>query len=105
VSRDPKRVTTEGLKVERKGRLFLDWMRNGYSATVVSAFGVRAADGAPVSMPVEWAEIDERGFNARRYTIKNALKRIEAGDPWEGWRRRARSLAKAAKILEKLRSQ
>jgi bifunctional non-homologous end joining protein LigD len=101
-TREPRTHTIESLKVKRKGRLFLDWMRNGYGAHAVAPYSVRAWPGAPVAMPLEWSEIDQRGFNPRKYSIALALKRAEEPDPWAGWRRHARSLAGPRRLLDEL---
>jgi len=101
--RAPKVVTTEVRKVERKGRLFLDYMRNNYAQTVVAPYSVRARPGAPVSMPITWDEVDDRKLTAQRYKIDNAITELErSGDPWTGWRRRAKSLKAARKKLDRL---
>jgi bifunctional non-homologous end joining protein LigD len=101
-TREPKTLTIEGLKAKRKGRLFLDWMRNGYGAHAVAPYSVRARPGAPVAMPLEWDEIDGRGFSPREYSMGLALKRVEEPDPWAGWRRRARSLGEPRRRLDEL---
>jgi bifunctional non-homologous end joining protein LigD len=102
-ARAPKLVTTEVRKDKREGRLFLDYMRNNYAQTVVAPYSVRARPGAPVSIPIEWAEVDDRKLTAQRYNIKNAPARLERnGDSWKGWRRRAKSLKQARRKLDQL---
>ena len=101
--RAPEMVTTEVRKVEREGRLFLDYMRNNYAQTVVAPYSVRARPGAPISMPIDWDEVDDRRLTSQRYTIRDAPKVLERnGDAWKGWRRRAKSLTTARKRLDKL---
>lgn len=51
-------MTTEFLKKNRKGRVFIDWLRNGPTATVVVPFSLRPRPGAPVAMPLRWEELD-----------------------------------------------
>ena len=54
-------------------------------------------------MPIEWDEVDDPKLTSQRYTMKDALKRLEKdGDVWKGWRRRAKSLKQARKKLDKL---
>lgn len=102
-ARDPKNSTVEARKDKRKGRLFVDWLRNSYGQHGVAPYAVRARPGAPVAMPVEWDELDEARFSATRYSIKTAIARVESGaDAWTGWRRRARSLAEPRARLNEL---
>lgn len=93
VRRDPKNVTTEFLKKDRGGRLFLDTNRNGTAQTAVPAFAVRARDGAPVAMPITWEELQDPKVNARSWNIRNAVERMESiHDPWKGLRAAAHRL-------------
>lgn len=102
-SRDPKNLTVETRKDKRKGRLFVDWLRNSYGQHAVAPYAVRARPGAPVALPVEWDELDDRGFHARRYTIRSAADRLESGPgAWAGWRKRARSLSGPRRRLDEL---
>ena len=56
---EPDQVTTEFLKKNRDGRVFVDWLRNGPIATVVVPFSLRPRPGAPVAVPLRWEELDE----------------------------------------------
>jgi bifunctional non-homologous end joining protein LigD len=59
IAQHPEVMTTEFYKKDRRGRLYLDVMRNGFGATVVAAYSVRARPGAPVSTPIGWHELDD----------------------------------------------
>ncbi|MGH2755643.1 MAG: non-homologous end-joining DNA ligase [Actinomycetota bacterium] len=99
----PRLVTIESRKAKREGRLFLDYMRNAYAQTVVAPYSVRARPGAPVSMPISWDEVGDRKLGPQRYRMDNAVATLErSGDPWKGWRRRAKSLTAARARLDKL---
>lgn len=101
--RDPRRVTVEQRKENRRGRLFLDWLRNAYGQHAAAPYTVRARPGAPVATPVSWDELDEPGMSARRFSMDDVLRRAGDGvDPWRGWRRRARGLAAARRRLDRL---
>lgn len=103
VRRRPDDVTTEMLKKNRGGKLFLDTNRNGTAQTAVPAFAVRARDGAPVAMPILWEELEDKHINARTWTIRNACERMEGIlDPWKGMSSKVRSLSAAANRLAKL---
>ena len=66
---EPERFTANMRKVQRKGRIFLDWLRNQRGSTAVMPFSARAREGAPVAAPVAWDELgDYEGGNA--FTIR-----------------------------------
>ncbi|MFL6733613.1 MAG: DNA polymerase domain-containing protein, partial [Sphingomicrobium sp.] len=56
---EPEMFTANIRKVERKGRIFLDWLRNQRGATAVLPYSARAREGAPVSAPIAWEELDQ----------------------------------------------
>jgi bifunctional non-homologous end joining protein LigD len=98
---DPDRLSIEMRKSKRRGRLFVDWLRNGYAQTFAPPYVVRALPGAPVSTPIHWDEL--RAVDARSYTIPNVAARLSSkGDPWRGLWRRARGLREARRRLDDL---
>jgi bifunctional non-homologous end joining protein LigD len=101
--RHPDRLTTEQRKDKRKGRLYLDVMRNAYAQTAVPPYAVRARPGATVAAPLHWSEVEDRSLRPSRFTIGSILDRFEqADDPWKDLRRRRRSLSQAHKRLNAL---
>ena len=73
---EPELFTANIRKVQRKGRIFLDWLRNQRGATAVMPYSARAREGAPVAAPIDWSELDEiKGANA--FTIRDADQLIE----------------------------
>ena len=73
---EPELFTANIRKVQRKGRLFLDWLRNQRGATAVMPYSARNRDGAPVAAPIDWSELD--GFEgANALTIRDADRLIE----------------------------
>ncbi len=56
-ARDPDRLTVEFLKRERRGRVFVDWLRNTPGATVVVPFSLRPTPIASVAVPITWDEL------------------------------------------------
>ncbi|MGI8817960.1 MAG: non-homologous end-joining DNA ligase, partial [Gemmatimonadales bacterium] len=100
VSQAPKERTLEQLKAHRGTRVFIDTNRNGYAQLVAPAYAVRARKGAPVSVPIEWAELGKKGLRPNSVTIRSIFDWLEGvGDPWKDfWKSRA-SLAKARRKL------
>lgn len=73
-------------KAKRKGKIFIDYLRNARTATTVSAYSTRARANAPVSVPLSWDELatDVRGDH---FTIRNVPQRLARlrRDPWEDY--------------------
>ena len=61
---------------DRDGRARLDYTQNAINKTLVAPYSVRAAPGAPVSMPVTWEELDEPDLRPDGWTILTALDRV-----------------------------
>ena len=90
---EPLRYVATASKRLRKGRIFIDWLRNGRGATSVASFSARARAGAPVAMPLRWEELGKVASGAA-FDIRNAparLKRLKS-HPWEGIDRIRQSL-------------
>jgi bifunctional non-homologous end joining protein LigD len=103
VRRDPEHYTLEQRKKARQGRLYLDIMRNAYGQTAVPPYAVRARPGAPVAMPLDWSELDDRRIRGDTFALRTVPRRLEQdGDPWQDGRR-GRSLTKPQRRLDKLR--
>jgi bifunctional non-homologous end joining protein LigD len=56
---EPRTFTANIRKEQRKGRIFLDWLRNQRGATAVMPYSARGREGAPVAAPVSWDELDD----------------------------------------------
>jgi len=77
----PDLVSWRWHKEEREGRARLDYTQNAINKTLVAPFSARPAPGAPVSVPLEWDELDERRLRPDKWTIRNVLDRVDdAGD-------------------------
>jgi bifunctional non-homologous end joining protein LigD len=104
VASDPERYTLEQYKAKRRGRVFVDINRNAYAQTAVAAYAVRARRGAPVSVPLDWAELRKKNFRPNGITIATLFDRLEKiEDPWKDLWRHAISLKSARRKFEKLR--
>jgi bifunctional non-homologous end joining protein LigD len=81
----PEHYVATLTKQTRKGRIFIDYLRNSRGATAVAAYSTRALPLASVSTPLEWGELSE-GLRANHFTIDNLRHRLDAlkKDPWEG---------------------
>ena len=73
---EPQTFTANIRKVERKGRIFLDWLRNQRGATAVLPYSARAREGAPVAAPIAWEELDQYD-GGNHFTIRDADELIE----------------------------
>jgi DNA ligase D len=75
----PDRVTTKWWKEERGSKIFIDYNQNARDRTIASAYSLRPKPGAPVSTPVDWAELD--GLDPRDFNLWTVPKRFaERGD-------------------------
>jgi DNA ligase D-like protein (predicted polymerase) len=76
---DPDAATTEFVKDERGGRVFVDATRVG-GGTVVAAYSPRVRTGVPVSFPVGWDDLDD--IRPSDFTVHNAVALLGDRDPW-----------------------
>ena len=79
----PDRYTSNVRKANRKNRIFIDWIRNGRGATSIAPYSIRARNGARVSMPITWEELDTVAPDG--VDMADALERIGRDDPWNGF--------------------
>jgi bifunctional non-homologous end joining protein LigD len=78
----PDRYLTSASKEEREGRIYVDYVRNSWSASAVAPYSTRARAGAPVSFPLSW---DELGADTTpdRFTVRTVPQLVRARpDPW-----------------------
>lgn len=111
-ARRPKLTTFERSIAKRpKGTVYLDYVQVGRGKTVVPPFVVRARDGAPVSMPLDWSEVEALARKRTKdpsaefaaFTMKNAPARLKReGDLWGGKRWREASLEPALRKARKI---
>jgi bifunctional non-homologous end joining protein LigD len=80
----PDKYTATMSKKARKGRIFIDYLRNGRGSTTVAPYSARAKDEATVSMPIEWKVLDG-GVSPTAFTIggKETSKMLGQPDPWK----------------------
>ncbi|MDO7843096.1 DNA ligase D [Sphingomonas immobilis] len=73
---EPERFTATMSKAKRKGRIFIDWLRNQRGSTAVLPYVARARAGAPVAVPVSWAELRDVE-NAHIWSVRDGDALIE----------------------------
>lgn len=88
---DPKKYTTEARKEKRRGRLYIDVMRNSKGATAVAPYSVRPREGAPIATPISWSELKDSSLRSDSFHIRNIQKRLRK-NPWSGMERSAKTI-------------
>ena len=83
VAQRPQDFTANMAKRARRGRIYIDYLRNGRGATAVGAYVPRSRPGAPVSTPVSWEEV-EQGVRPDEFTVETVPQRLSTlpADPW-----------------------
>lgn len=79
----PRSFVATMSKAARKGKIFVDWFRNGQGATAVLPYSARAREGAPVAMPVAWKDLPK--VDPLDFTVQTApaILHKRKRDPWE----------------------
>lgn len=85
VARNPTRYVANMSKKLRKNKIFVDYLRNGYGATAVVPYSLRAKPLSAIALPLEWSEL-KRVKSPQEFTMDKALRKIKSRkkDPWEG---------------------
>jgi bifunctional non-homologous end joining protein LigD len=83
---EPDRYIATMSKAKRRGKVYVDYLRNQRGATAIASYSTRARAGAPVATPLAWNELGKiksaNGFNIENLPARLAtLKR----DPWQGF--------------------
>jgi bifunctional non-homologous end joining protein LigD len=94
----PSLFTAVSSKERRKGKIYLDYLRNGRGASAVASYSLRARPGFPAATPIAWDEL-RRIQGGDAFNRVNLVSRLEtlAADPWD------ELLSSASKITPKMR--
>ena len=81
---NPKLYIAKSSKEERRGKIFVDYLRNDLTSTAIAAYSARAREGATVAMPIAWEEL-KASLQPKEFTIETlpALLKKRKADPWE----------------------
>lgn len=79
----PDKYTANIKKDKRKGKIFIDWQRNGSGATTVAPYSLRARNGATISLPIPWADLNALAPND--INIFNINEKLNKRTPWVGF--------------------
>jgi len=83
---EPDRFTANLKKASRKGKIFIDYLRNQRGSTAVLPYVARAREGAPVAAPITWSELREID-SPRHFSIRDTAELLEraTGRALQGW--------------------
>ncbi|MDB5914717.1 MAG: ATP-dependent ligase-like protein [Ramlibacter sp.] len=95
----PDRFVAKSGGKNRIGKIFIDYLRNGYGATTVCAWSARARPGLGISVPVRWDELPALKSGAH-WTVRTAHNRLDQGNaPWDAYEKSRAALPDAMKKL------
>ncbi|WP_280137678.1 non-homologous end-joining DNA ligase [Devosia sp. Root436] len=90
----PDRFTANSRKASRKGKLFIDYLRNERGATAIAPWSTRSRQGAPVAVPISWDELKTIKA-ASQFSLADAAQRARQPDPWQYYFTTTQSITKA----------
>ena len=98
VKLEPAKYIATASKAKRKGKIFIDYLRNNRDATTVAAYSTRARQGAPVSTPITWDELSP-DLTPNKYNVGNLRARLSSlkEEPWKDFFTTSQSITAAMK--------
>ncbi|HUH60193.1 MAG TPA: DNA ligase D [Candidimonas sp.] len=95
----PQRFSAKSGPRNRVGKIFIDYLRNGFGATTVCAWSARGRPGMGVSVPLSWNEVEHLASSSQ-WHVRNIHERLDAGNaPWADYDASAQALGPAMKTL------
>lgn len=93
----PRDFVATASKAKRRGKVYVDYLRNAQGATAIANYSARARPGAPIATPLSWDELSLK-LRPDQFHSGNVRQRLAslAGDPWEGFFEVRQSLTKSA---------
>lgn len=91
------RFTALASKVPRKGKIYVDFLRNAAGATAIAAYSTRAKPNAPVSTPIIWEELHESDLRYDCFHVRNIPPRLDRlkSDPWADYDKARQRITKS----------
>jgi bifunctional non-homologous end joining protein LigD len=104
-ARNPGKYLTKANIAARKGKIFIDYLRNGRGATAISAFCVRSKPTAAISVPLTWEELSP-AIDPDSFTPEAVIRRVAKlkRDPWDGFWTSRQSITKAMRAAVGMKS-
>lgn len=99
VNKYPSKYTIESRKEKRKNKVFIDYLRNAFAQTAVSAYSIRAIEKAPIATPITFNELN-KNLNSQKFNIQNIFSRKQ--NPFASLYSKGVSLRNIEKKLEKM---
>jgi bifunctional non-homologous end joining protein LigD len=95
----PDRFIATMSKQKRKGKIYVDYLRNAKGATAIAAYSTRARPGAPISVPLAWEDLSV-DMRSDHYTVTNAKEWLDglAQDPWRDYFTAKQTLTRKMKV-------
>jgi bifunctional non-homologous end joining protein LigD len=93
----PGQFTAKAAKAGRRGKMFIDYLRNAEGSTAICAYSARARENAPVATPLDWDELGEQDIRYDHFNISNVPARLKKlkKDPWADIFRTRQTVTKA----------